>query len=172
MTRTGSSALVLAAAAAIASAQVVGRCKLGTKGPNVSCIAYGTLHLHEAGSSAAALAIIEANVALGITTFDLSDVYNSEPQLFGAALQLSPGLRDRIEIIAKMDIVPALGGFGFDSSSAYDSSCGHLNAVLATYLSSLATTYGAAGIIDRWTGCPPAVSRGLIRSLIFPKISN
>ena len=135
---------VLSSLAVIATADsLVPRCILGpaAKGPDVSCIAYGTLHLHEAGNASAALSMIQTAVSLGITTFDLSDVYQQQPELFGAAIQLQPSLRSQIQVIAKMDIVPALGGYGYDTGSAYDSSCTHLTAVVARYLSALATTY-------------------------------
>jgi len=120
-------------------ADQVGRCRLGSVGPGVSCIAYGTIHLHEAGSAQVALEAIERAVDAGITTFDLSDVYNSQPELFGAALQLRPGLRERIEVIAKMNIVSR--GWGFDSDSAYDTSPEHLDDVLEKYLTVMNSTY-------------------------------
>ena len=71
----------------------------------MSCIALGTLRLNQDGRTAAdSLAIIQNAVANGITTFDLSDVYGGGQalHLFGQALQLSPGLREKVEIIAKV----------------------------------------------------------------------
>jgi len=119
----------------------IGRCQLGTKGPQVSCIAYGSLHMHEAGTATNLLPMIKTALSVGITTFDLSDIYQDMPELFGAALQLEPGLRSQMEIIAKMDIVGALNGWGYDSGSCYDSSCDHLNAVLNRYLTALNTSF-------------------------------
>jgi len=47
-----------------------------------------------------------------------------------------------VQVIAKMDIGHAWPlPFGFDSGSIYDTSAGHLNAVLARFLSALNTTY-------------------------------
>ena len=127
---------------------LVPRCTLGPgqNGPSISCIAFGTLHLHEAGSPANVLAALQAVAAQGITTIDTSDVYNSMPELLGEALQLAPGFREQLEIIAKMDIVRGLnlnaGLFGFDTSDMYDSSCAHLSATLQTrYLTPLNTSY-------------------------------
>ena len=60
------------------------------------------------------------------------------------ALQLKPELRDKIQIIAKMDCgsqAGAWGNFGFDSGSAYDTSIPALTKSLDTYLTSLNTTY-------------------------------
>jgi len=141
-------AALFAASATLASAAVP-RCRLGRSAVNISCIAYGTLHLHEAGTPAAAAAVLQQVVALGITTIDTSDVYNSEPGLLGAALQLVPGLRQKVEIVAKMGITGALNGYGFDSGSVFDTSCPHLNSVLATYLADLATTYVDVLVIHR-----------------------
>lgn len=139
-------AFVFAAFVGGTRAAKVPRCTLGVSGPDVSCIAFGTLHLHEAGSAANVLTALQAVVAQGITTIDTSDVYNSMPELLGAALQLQPGLREQIEIVAKMDIVHGLnlnaGIFGFDTSDLYDSSCAHLKMTLQTrYLVPLNTSY-------------------------------
>lgn len=122
---------VIGASHIAATAAVVPRCKMGgPAGLDVSCIALGTLHLNEVGTPEAALAIIQNALSLGITTFDLSDVYGMMPQLFGSAIQLSPGLREQIQVVAKMDILfPSWAGrFGFDASSYYDMGAAHLNA--------------------------------------------
>jgi predicted oxidoreductase len=109
----------------------------------VSCIAYGTLHMgRDVGTPEGVLALLTAALANGITTLDTSDVYSQMPELLGRALALQPGLRESFEIIAKTDIVPALGGvFGFDSGSAYDGSCAHLNSSVARYLAALNSSY-------------------------------
>jgi predicted oxidoreductase len=102
----------------------------------------GTLHLHEALNASGALTKIQAALSYGLTTWDMSDVYSMMPGLFGQALALQPGLRSQLEIVAKMDIVGALGGsFGFDSGSSYDTSSSHLNDVLEQYLTLLNTAY-------------------------------
>ena len=125
-------------------APVVGRCQLGATGPDVSCIALGTLHLHELGSPADALVHIKAAMALGITTFDLADVYVGQPEQFGAAITLEPGLREQIQVVAKMDAGFQNSGeqWGwFDSPGGYDTSDAHLDAILDRYLTALNTTY-------------------------------
>jgi len=86
---------------AVAASDMVPRCKLGGSDVMVSCVMMGSLHLHEAGSPAGALDKINAALAIGLTTWDTSDVYNSMPELFGAALQLQPGLRERVEVRAR-----------------------------------------------------------------------
>jgi hypothetical protein len=136
------SLLFLLAAGATA---VVPRCTLGpgANGPSVSCIAYGTLHMgRDVGTPEGVLALLNAALANGITTLDTSDVYSQMPELLGRALALQPGLRESFEIIAKTDIIPALGGvFGFDSGSAYDGSCAHLNSSVERYLAALNSSY-------------------------------
>ena len=136
----------LAAAALLAgAAALVPRCTLGpgAGGPSVSCISYGTLHMgRDVGTPEGVLALLLAAQAAGITTLDTSDVYSMMPELLGQALQLQPGLREQFEIICKTDIVPALGGtFGFDTGSAYDGSCPHLNAAAARFLAAFNSTY-------------------------------
>ena len=66
-------ALVVAEAAASVS-----RIMLSPTGPEISRIAYGTLHMAEASSPQEALMILNRAVAQGITTFDLADVYGGD----------------------------------------------------------------------------------------------
>lgn len=84
--------------------------------PEVSRLGLGALHL---GDSISGLTnVTEINIWIqtavdnGITLFDLADVYpvkggdsGTSAELFGKALALTPGLRDQITIIAKMDII-------------------------------------------------------------------
>jgi predicted oxidoreductase len=57
-------------------------------------------------SSAQIANLIEGCLDLGIDTFDLADIYNSYgcEEMFGAALQASPGLKSRIKLISKCGI--------------------------------------------------------------------
>lgn len=136
-------ALVASALVAGAGAQsTVPRCKLGASALEVSCVIMGSLHLHETGSPVGALQVINSALALGIDTWDTSDVYRQMPELFGAAIQLQPGLREKLTVIAKMDITGAWpNSFGFDSGSVYDSGAAHLQSVLQRYLTALNTTF-------------------------------
>jgi len=111
----------------------VGRCEL-SPGVEVSCLAWGTLHITESANAEAALDIIQTAVDQGITTFDLSDVYagGRAVERFGEALKIAgPSFRKGIEIVAKMNIV---GG-------GYNSSPEHLSTVLEWYLDELGTDY-------------------------------
>jgi len=112
----------------------VSRINLTDGGPEVSRIVYGTLHLGEIGTAQNVLVVIEKAISFGITTFDFSDVYGSHYAaniaLFGQALNLKPGLRQQIQIIAKMNV-----------HNGYDSSKDHLEQVFSDYLNLLNTDY-------------------------------
>jgi predicted oxidoreductase len=110
--------------------------------PSVSRIGMGTLHL---GDSIEGLtdvndikAWIEEAYSLGITLFDLADVYpvkggdaGTSASLFGQALAMT-GLRNQVTLVAKMDII---------FPSTIDTSREHLQSVLDWYLSVLMTDY-------------------------------
>jgi len=115
--------------------------------PTVSRFGMGTLHLGQNPSGGgygtsdvtAINTWIQAAVDIGINLFDCSDVYpptggsvGNANKVFGQALALTPGLREQIIIVAKMDIAKAW----IDSSST------HLTTVLETnYLGYLSTDY-------------------------------
>ncbi|KAJ3134886.1 hypothetical protein HK100_003185 [Physocladia obscura] len=72
----------------------------------LSRIVYGTMRL--AGEPREIVERIKACLDLGITTFDLADIYGDFEfeELFGKALALEPELRPRMQIVTKCDIVP------------------------------------------------------------------
>ncbi len=86
------------------------------------------LEYPELGEPQALLAFIERCVERGLNGFDHADIYASGrcEAHFGAALRQAPGLRQRLQIIGKADIVPA----GQDCSrwrvKHYDSSARYL----------------------------------------------
>mmetsp|Transcript_21305 Transcript_21305/g.36066 ORF Transcript_21305/g.36066 Transcript_21305/m.36066 type:complete len:388 (+) Transcript_21305:81-1244(+) len=111
--------------------------------PMVSRIGLGTLHLGDSISGLTnASAINEwilAAVDLGVTLFDLADVYpvkggdaGQSAHLFGEALAMTPGLRDKLTLVTKMDII-------FPSS--IDTSREHLTSTLSWYLQELNTDH-------------------------------
>ena len=83
------------------------RLKLTTQGPEFSRMVYGTWRLLDTKPTVQEInRRLHACLALGITTIDTAEIYGHyavEEQL-GAALALSPGLRDKLEIVTKAGI--------------------------------------------------------------------
>eukprot|EP00603_Paraphysomonas_imperforata_P001063 CAMPEP_0114429180 /NCGR_PEP_ID=MMETSP0103-20121206/9336_1 /TAXON_ID=37642 ORGANISM="Paraphysomonas imperforata, Strain PA2" /NCGR_SAMPLE_ID=MMETSP0103 /ASSEMBLY_ACC=CAM_ASM_000201 /LENGTH=312 /DNA_ID=CAMNT_0001598475 /DNA_START=156 /DNA_END=1094 /DNA_ORIENTATION=- len=103
----------------------------------------GTLHLGDKISGISdpkkINAWIQEAVSLGITLFDLADVYpvkggdeGSSAKLFGQALALTPGLREQLTLVAKMDII---------FPNAVDTSREHLLEGVNFFLESIGTSY-------------------------------
>ena len=80
------------------------RKKLAADGPEFSRMVYGTWRILDTCPTAQEInRRLHSCVELGITTFDTAEIYGLyavEEQL-GAALRLSAGLRDKIEIVTK-----------------------------------------------------------------------
>lgn len=111
--------------------------------PVVSRVGMGTLHLGDSISGISDVSKINSWILNaynnGITLFDLADVYpvkggesGSSATLFGQALAMTPGLRQNLTLVAKMDII-------FPSS--IDTSTEHLTDTLNWFLSALQTSY-------------------------------
>ena len=73
---------------------------------------------------------VEACLEQGITTIDQADIYGGyeAEELFGAALRAAPGLRDRLEIVTKCDIVAPVGRHEAARVKYYDTSSSHITA--------------------------------------------
>ncbi|MFN4192273.1 MAG: aldo/keto reductase family oxidoreductase [Tabrizicola sp.] len=84
---------------------------------------------------------VEACLAQGITTMDQADIYGgyAAEALFGAALKAAPGLRDRIEIVTKCDIVAPVGRHSGARVKHYDTSAAHVTASVEASLREMAT---------------------------------
>jgi predicted oxidoreductase len=84
---------------------------------------------------------VEACLAQGITTMDQADIYGgyTAEGLLGAALRVAPGLRDRIEIVTKCDIVAPVGRHAAARVKYYDTSPAHITASVETSLREMAT---------------------------------
>jgi hypothetical protein len=82
------------------------RSRLSSNGPELSRIVAGMWRIGEWNMSAAAPGLIEQCLALGVTSFDHADIYGdySAEGLFGEALALQPGLRDKMELVSKCGI--------------------------------------------------------------------
>ncbi|MGL5008511.1 MAG: aldo/keto reductase [Paracoccaceae bacterium] len=84
---------------------------------------------------------IEACLAQGITTMDQADIYGGyvAEGLLGAALKAAKGLRDKIEIVTKCDIVAPVGRHSAARVKHYDTSAAHITASVEASLQEMAT---------------------------------
>jgi predicted oxidoreductase len=109
----------------------------------LSRIVYGMWRLGDDADTSAAhvQAKVEACLAQGITTMDQADIYGgyTAEALLGAAFAASPGLRDRVELVTKCDIVAPAGRHGSARVKHYDTSAAHVTASVETSLTEMAT---------------------------------
>ncbi|OCJ09487.1 oxidoreductase [Rhizobium sp. AC27/96] len=86
---------------------------------------------------------IEACLAQGITSIDQADIYGgyTAEAILGAALRVSPGLRDKLEIVTKCGIVAPAGRHADARVKHYDTSAAHINASVEASLRDMATDY-------------------------------
>jgi len=83
------------------------RTRLAANGPECSRLAYGTWRLLDTKPDAQEInRRLHVCLELGITTIDTAEIYGGYgvEEMLGAALALSPGLRDRFEIVTKAGI--------------------------------------------------------------------
>ncbi|WP_038161966.1 aldo/keto reductase [Verrucomicrobium sp. BvORR106] len=83
------------------------RLKLSPNGPEFSRLVYGTWRVLDDGSSLQELnRRLNRCADLGMTTIDTAEIYGlyEVEEALGKALALSPGLRDRLEIVTKAGI--------------------------------------------------------------------
>ena len=86
--------------------QIMKRIKLAIHGPEFSRMVYGTWRLLETRPTAQEInRRLHACLDLGITTIDTAEIYGhyEVEQQLGAALALSPRLRDQLELVTKAD---------------------------------------------------------------------
>ena len=99
-------------------------------GLSLSRLAYGVWRLSEAAdiSAQAVAGRIQACLDQGITTFDHADIYGgySCEALFGAALRAQPGLKARMEIVTKCDIMLLSDQRPSNRVKHYDTSAAHV----------------------------------------------
>ncbi len=86
---------------------MIKRNRFSSDGPEFSSLVYGTWRMLDDSSSIQDInARLNRCVELGITTIDTAEIYGlyEVEEALGKALALSPGLRDRIEIVTKAGI--------------------------------------------------------------------
>ncbi|MEQ8339464.1 MAG: aldo/keto reductase [Marinovum algicola] len=86
---------------------------------------------------------LEACLEQGITTIDQADIYGDygAEEVLGAALKVAPGLRDRIEIVTKCDIIAPIGKYSDRRVKYYDTSAAHITASVEASLANMATDH-------------------------------
>ncbi len=108
----------------------------------MSRLVYGMWRLgDDADTSAAHVeAKIQACLDQGITTFDQADIYGDygAEAVLGNALRANPGLRQRMEIVTKCDIVAPIGRYADATVKYYDTSRAHIVKSVDTSLSEMA----------------------------------
>jgi predicted oxidoreductase len=115
-----------------------------TLGPiSLSRLVYGMWRLGDDPDTSPAhvQAKVETCLSQGITTMDQADIYGgyTAETLLGAALKAAPGLRDRIEIVTKCDIVAPVGRHSAARVKYYDTSAAHITASVEASLREMAT---------------------------------
>ena len=83
------------------------RIRLAPRGPEFSRMVYGTWRMLDTKPTAQEInRRLHACLELGITTLDTAEIYGlyEVEQVLGAALALSPGLRDKFELLTKAGI--------------------------------------------------------------------
>ncbi len=94
---------------------------------------------------------IEACLAQGITTMDQADIYGgyTAEAVLGNALKASPGLRDKLEIVTKCDIVAPVGRHSTARVKYYDTSAAHITASVEASLTDMGTDHVDLLLIHR-----------------------
>lgn len=110
---------------------------------SLSRLVYGMWRLGDDDDISAGhiVAKIEACLAQGVTTLDQADIYGgyTAEALLGTAFRASPGLRDRVEIVTKCDIVAPAGRHAAARVKHYDTSAAHIDASVEASLRDMAT---------------------------------
>jgi len=97
---------------------------------SVSRIVYGMWRIGDDSDTSASHihAKLEACLEQGITTIDQADIYGGyqAEELLGNALRTAPGLRDKLEIVTKCDIIAPAGRHSGARVKYYDTSPDHI----------------------------------------------
>ena len=97
---------------------------------NFSRIVYGMWRLADDSDTSVdhVKAKIHACLDQGITTFDQADIYGGyvAEAVLGEALKTDPGLRPKMEIVTKCDIVAPVGRYSDAPVKYYDTSRAHI----------------------------------------------
>ncbi|MDN5568492.1 MAG: aldo/keto reductase, partial [Paracoccus sp. (in: a-proteobacteria)] len=96
------------------------------EGLSLSRLVYGMWRVGDDADTSPAhvRAKIDACLDQGITTLDLADIYGdyTAEAILGAALKADPGLRHKVELVSKCDIVAPCGKYADVACKHYDTS--------------------------------------------------
>ena len=126
--------------------------RIAPNGPEFSRVVLGLWRLNEWQLTPnQRLALLEQCQELGITSIDHADIYGDYQceQLFGEALAIAPGLRQRIEIVSKCGIMLVSEKRPQHRLKYYDTGRDHIIASVERSLSSLRTDYLDCLLIHR-----------------------
>lgn len=115
---------------------------LAPQGPSLSPVVAGCWRMADwAWTPQERLRWIEGCAALGVTSFDHADIYGgyTVEGLFGEALALAPGLRDRLQFVSKCGIALTVAARPGHRIKHYDTSGGHIVASAERSLRELRT---------------------------------
>ena len=129
---------------------IASRVQLIPDGPTLSRTICGVMRLRQWGYAGESLrAFIAECLDMGVTTFDHADIYGDYQceTIFGQALAAEPGLRARMELVTKCNIMLESERFPENRIHHYDSSRAHIVAAAERSLRNLhtATPSGDAG---------------------------
>lgn len=106
-----------------------------------SRIVYGMWRLADDADTSVTHVMRKINTCLdqGITTFDQADIYGDygAEEVLGAALRHDPGLRHKMQIVTKCDIVAPIGKYADEPVKYYDTSRSHINASVDASLTNM-----------------------------------
>ena len=115
------------------------------EGLSLSRLVYGMWRVGDDADTSPAhvRAKIEACLDQGITTLDQADIYGdyTAEAILGAALKADPGLRNKVELISKCDIVAPCGKYADVSCKHYDTSAAHIRASVESSLRDFGTDH-------------------------------
>lgn len=108
----------------------------------MSRLVYGMWRLADDSDTSAGHveAKIQACLDQGITTFDQADIYGgyAAEAVLGKAMRANPGLRQKMEIVTKCDIIAPAGRYADAKVKYYDTSRAHILKSVETSLSEMA----------------------------------
>ncbi len=135
------------------------RLKLTKIGPEFSRLAYGTWRLLDTPTTAQEInRRLHACFDLGITTIDTAEIYGryEVEERLGAALALSPGLRDKLELVTKAGIYVPCSQHPERRTAHYDATAARLIQSLEKSLRLLGTDHVELLLIHRPDWLTPA----------------